>query len=154
MDRPRHGDHVGQELQHVEVFHQVVFVGALVDEVPDDVGLAGGPERVLAHRHAPVGHDHRRVARDPEQDHRHPRQPDVEDPEGQQQRVREREHARACDEVAAAPALGQRQELDPEPREGEPPPPQVQLLEVGQPAAEEVAEDDGEREDDEVEAHA
>jgi hypothetical protein len=127
----------------------MMLVRTPFDERLQDLLLTRVPERLGADRHPTVHDDHERVAREPDEDERHPGQPDVHEREHEQRCVREREDAGPDEEVGAARALGERQELDAEPRDDEPPPAEAQTLEPRQPTPEQIAEDDGERDDGE-----
>jgi len=106
-----------------------------------------------ARRHAPVDQDHGHVAGQPDHHQEHAGHPNVHKGERQQERVGERERRRADHEVDAGDAAGERDELDPEPQEDQPPPPGSERFESVQPPAEEVAEADGQHDDGEQELH-
>jgi len=152
-DRLRDGDDVGEEGELVVLGQQVVLVRALVSKQGEHVLLPRVDQGLRARGHPPVDHDHGHVAGQPDHHEEHAGHPHVHQTEGQQQRVGEREHRRADDEVGAGQAFGQRDELDPETEDDEPPPPRSERFEAVQPPAEEVAEADGQHDDREQELH-
>ena len=131
----------------------MVLVRALVLQVHEHVLLTRIDQGLRARRHPAVHHDHGHVAREPDHHEEHAGHPNVHQPERDQQRVREREHRRADREVGAGHALGQRDELDPETEDDEPPPPRPDRFEAVEPPAEHVAEADGQQDDGEQQLH-
>jgi hypothetical protein len=131
----------------------VVLVRALSPHVGDHVLLARVDEGLRARRHTPVRHDHGHVAGEPDHHEEHAGHPNVHQGERQQQRVGEREHGRADHEVGARSAVGERDELDPQTKDDEPPPPRSERFEAIQPPAEQIAEEDGQEDDGEQQLH-
>jgi hypothetical protein len=152
-DRRRDRDDVGEERQDVVVAHPMVLAVPLFLERSDDLGLIGFAKGVHADGHASVHRDDHGVADQTEQDERHAGQPHVGRSEDDQERVGDAEGRRAHEEVVPCAPFRKREELDPEARDGEPPPAQPEVLEVRQPAAEGVAGDDSEHEEGYEELH-
>ena len=152
-DRLRDGDHVGEERELILVRQQVVLVRPLVPQVGEHVLLTRIDQGLRARRHAAVHHDHGHVAGEPEHHEDHAGHPNVHQPEREQERVGQREHGRADHEVGAGGAFGERDELDREPQDDEPPPPRAERFEPVQPPAEQVAEADGHKDDGEQQLH-
>jgi len=152
-DRLRDGDHVGEERELVVVGQQVVLVRPLVLQEREDVILTRVDQGLRARRHPAVHHDHGHVAREPDHHEEHPGHPNVHQPERDQQRVGDREHRGADREVGSGHAFGQRDELDPETEDDQPPPPRPDGFEAVEAPAEHVAEPDGQQDDGKQQLH-
>jgi len=152
-DRLRDGDDVGQEGELVVIGEQVVLLLWLVPQGGEHGLLARVDQGLRARRHAPVYQDHGHVACQPDHHQEHARHPNVHQAERQQERVRQREHRGSDHEVDAGDTLGQRDELDAESQEDEPPPARAERFEAVHPPTEEVAEADGQHDDGEQELH-
>jgi hypothetical protein len=152
-DRLRDGDDVGEEGELILIGQQVVLLLWLVPQRGEHGLLARVDQGLRARRHAPVHQDHGHVAGQSDHHQGHARHPNVDQAERQQKRVRQREHRGSDREVDADDTLGQRDELDAESQEDEPPPPGSERFEAVHPPTEEVPEADGQHEDGEQELH-
>jgi hypothetical protein len=87
-------------------------------------------ERLSARRHSTVGDDHHRVQGEPDQQQRHPGDPEVHAGEDQQEQVGHSEHAHPHKEVGAVRGVGERDRLERQPDGRQPPVTQVQAFEA------------------------
>jgi hypothetical protein len=152
VDRPPDRDDVGERREDVVVGHQVVLRRALRDQEFEHVCLTGAQEGVLAHRHASVRRDDRRVQRESEQHERHARESEVESGERKEERVGTRQHHDPYRQIRARAPIGQRHELERQAGDHESPPAQSKLLDPSESPAErepdEDRHDDGGEEED------
>jgi len=123
-----------------------------MDEVLEQVPLAGRLQGVARHGHPVVGRDHQKVHGQPDEHQGQPGKPDVLCHERQQDGIRGDEEIDRYLLVQVA-VERQRNQLHQQAERCESPPPQAKVLEAAKPPPGQVAEDDSDHEDAGDEQH-
>ncbi len=139
-------DHVAEEQQPVVGTGEVVFHPRLLEQRSEGPLLARSDDGLTSDRHPAVDRDHREIHRDAGEDRRESDDPDVRERECRQEdEGHDQEHER--------PGAGRVHQLEQQTDEREGRIPRLELGQLGQSTAAEVADGDAQHETDRHELH-